>query len=673
MTTAPIPTPGLAPPNPLPPVTPVVHSFDASVTPSSVSTADGKLTKRTDPHLYPFTKRVYWKGESYLLSIDFPCKDWAKLGNDELRKAAEEYADIFLADLQTQLDTQTCEEGDKIKPGDDIAIHFQGEKGYVVYTQPGFDTHDTASKTKRLEATNDTSRELSKIISNNVTERDNYPAALVQKLQSSTLKDLRDKAIANKPVNLEPIKLEHNENNCFLNSAFQLLVNDPVLREDLRDPNNYIKDNDPLYNAIIAYDRHRSQSTPFQLPDLGVETTEQDDAVLGGLDSLTKNRFWEDTIPSFLPDPVKFEEGKTPSLEAIAKEQNKDLPNAFNIYVARAGDAGKIKDQVKGINDKGTISLTKDGQSKSYELTSFMVHIGDDIKTGHYVTYLRQGEQCWELNDLQSKIQSIPLKTFLLKAAQGSYFRFCEEETTKTMSASTSPAKEPNKVLEEVNDTNGSKIVIEKGSMQNAENYLLVHPSTKDITLLHPQFKEICPNLAAEIKTENSWRNLWGLRKISYEPTYIDVFGRQVAADIVQGSSNTIHVPLNYAAVRGPQGLNEIFYWTQDILNYAQKHGHRQLAFPIPDIHPVEGLDSTSLHQEQMMRLAIEDYMKEHPHSFRGGLDVKIIYPNQNKWNLEEERTTFRTPTPPPPPSADPTTTTPAAGAFRADEDTDTD
>lgn len=652
------PSGGLAAPNP---IIPPVASIDINVQPSTAGVAGADLKKRASAHLYHFTKKVSWKGESYLLSIDFPCKDWQNLNADALKCAADEYAAIFLADLQEQLDNQTSPEEEQIKPGDDIAIHFQGEKGYVVYTQSGFDTHtDPSSKKKQMQATRETSCALSKIINDTITDTDNYSASLHQSLQSDTFKNLRAKAIDNKPVNVEPLQLKHQENNCFLNAAFQLLVNDPVLHDDLRNQDNYTQSGkDELYQAITAYDRHKSKSTPFELPEFGLVTGDHEDAVLGALDVLTKERFWEETIPSFLPDPAKFEEGKTLSLEAIAKEQNKELPNAFNIYVSRATDTGKAKDKVAGINDKGTLSLTKEGTTKAYELTSFMLHIGDDINQGHYVTYLRKGDQCWKLDDL-SKVQSIDLKTFLSKAADGSYFRFCEEKTTNTMAASTTPAKEPNKVLEVIGNipTNGFTISVEKGSMANAEGYLLVHPSTTDINRLHPQFTEICPNLAQEIKTENSWNNVWGLRKISYESAHEGLFGQRVAADIVQGTtSSTIHVPLNndiFAAPHDDAEQKLISGWIEDTLNYAQEHGHTKLALPIPY---GSGPDVKAVYQESAMTNAIQIYLRHQSNKFRGGLDVKIIYPKD--WDIERARTSLAAliaSSAPPPPAAPVTT-----------------
>lgn len=317
-------------------------------TPSTITTAS--FQKESPANLYSFSKKVRWKSENYILKLDFPCKNWRELSKDQLRKAADDYAEYFVADL---LETLEAEKGDKrIQPGDDFEILFEGEKGYTAFIPTnGFNalTEDVRKLDKVVQATSDQSKTLSQIIEK-IPEQDLSYAqtiftALATEKSLATLRERIEKrrtatAIASDPINLKP-----QNNGCFINAAFQILVNDPneeVFRA-LRDRSNYAgEEESPLYKAVIAYDKSQRLGSRCDVINiLNIPNKEQADAVLDALEKfegyLSKDA--DECLKTALITLPSVIDGT--SLEAIASkrfencETLEDLHNDFSIYVPR--------------------------------------------------------------------------------------------------------------------------------------------------------------------------------------------------------------------------------------------------------------------------------------------------------------------------------------------------
>ena len=252
--------------------------FEAADPPQATNNA--KMT--THPNAYVYQTQWKWKGITYTVTFEFDKASSEKMGKLDLERAAKKYAEVFLKDLQDQLEqaikTSKTKEGEKtqvIESGEHFEVRIR-DGGYFIFVLPkeqnsGWLNEEQIRKVgiKVLDVNNsERSSALAKIIAKGIT-----PTLLgeINSIPNKEPKKEKPEIGSTPPINLKndkekseigstgPINLKNdNITMCHINAPFQMLVRDKLLKERLDDPKEFIGEKtNPLYQAIQQYRKHK--------------------------------------------------------------------------------------------------------------------------------------------------------------------------------------------------------------------------------------------------------------------------------------------------------------------------------------------------------------------------------------------------------------------------------
>lgn len=345
---------------------------------------------------YTLEREVRWQGKNYILKLDFPCETTK---GEEIEATAREYADYFVQDLIANLGKQKG-----IKPGENCEILFD-ETGYTIYSTPkGFDAasagaFEKIAPEKKFEAREQQSQALSTILKSPPTEGKTYAQTVHEKLSSSehlgTLRSTVRSSRNEQSKTLAPVNLVHHRHSCYLNTAFQQLVNDERLVDELSDPNNF-KDgtNNKLYQAIQSYRNAQVEGKKkVDISDtLGI-TSEQQMDVKDAWAALSRHLMDGDHAPPRLASifsertvHVPNEGANLSDLASSLFEETDKLPEVISIQTDRikvgelpTGLSAKIEEGVKKVIHKTLLEL--EDQQMPEELSASLYV--DSSEDGH--------------------------------------------------------------------------------------------------------------------------------------------------------------------------------------------------------------------------------------------------------------------------------------------------
>lgn len=330
------------------------------------ATNAASMTPDRNPRLWKYElKDIVIGHQKYTLYLDYPLeKPFEQLTPQEkmqVKDAAEECAKYLVEDLRITIDNQ-----EKVKAGDNIRILFQGDEGYLVTKDDGKLTSLDSAAIDRLKAdentikaTTDQSKALSAAIGAGSVQ-----STLNTLEKSPKLETLRTKVHHQKTLSAKaalPVNLKNSNNACFLSAAFQQLVTDPLLFDELSDPANF-KDGveNKLYKAIQAYRNHQisQNTTKIDIANiLGIDTSSQMDSLTDGWNKLAdflnfadSNADTEPCIsessklyalfkePVFVnipnpPDPQQTLDALLANSNAFANKSSEELPEVMSVQV----------------------------------------------------------------------------------------------------------------------------------------------------------------------------------------------------------------------------------------------------------------------------------------------------------------------------------------------------
>lgn len=255
----------------------------------AISSASASINKRNQDREIAVKRNFKWKGEQYQLNLHLPLsKPIFQLDKSELaqfKKQADELADLMVEDLRQQLDAQyTKPPGEpKIEPGDNCQVTFDESGKYVVAHEDdeaslNLDNPETFKGKRAHIAEGAASSAIAKAACARETLKMN------QTLRSTELNSLREiaqKGAFQKAGNAAPINLVNDSNACWGNSAFQQLVNDDLVAEELADPANYFDGSqNRLFQAVQQYRKNQETGEKLNLFEiLGLDPREQNDVM----------------------------------------------------------------------------------------------------------------------------------------------------------------------------------------------------------------------------------------------------------------------------------------------------------------------------------------------------------------------------------------------------------
>lgn len=297
--------------------------------------------------------------------------------------------------------------------------------------------------------------------------------------------------------------------------------------------------------------------------------------------------------------------------------------------------------EVLEVNDDATVTISAtDGSTKTYDLTSIIVHQGRGPNRGHYVHLVRKGPDVWKSSD--SSVTPSNMKEFL-KAARSSACAFTLHRQG-LVPTKADPAKapgggekakqaNPNEVIQtdRLIQTSPSTLVVEEGSLGDAvgdkDKFTLVHPTNDNITEFNERFnKEVWTSekdrddigiaIFAARRTPGKY---WGENVNTFTPRVKRWGVPDSAPKMLQTSAvaPTIHLPLE----RTELTLDEVRQATRDVLTYALHKGITRLAFPVFN-HPQNISDDQVVNamKDEIRRFAQNNLTK-------WNISVKIVRP----------------------------------------------
>lgn len=318
----------------------------------------GSMQQRDNPRVYTFTKEVTFQGKKYKLTLEMPTeKDRNEMDVNELETAAGEFADVFLADLKSQVKGPSSQ----IKPGDSFHVLFHDE-GWIAFKDksedggefdPYCDNVDTITQRyPHVNGNTEASKQLT------ATIKAGTPEKISNHLKDSKLNSLRETLTTEKAVSFLPVNLVNQGVRCFINSAFQQLVTNKAIHKDIKPEYFLDGEKNGLYKALKGYLKHQEsgETKPYDLGKLieALELNEAEQNDVGVAWNAFANELNLEKIPqesllrslltsivTILPDesmdPGALIQGAIQHEEAVEDSEwsKNSSPSTFSVYVNR--------------------------------------------------------------------------------------------------------------------------------------------------------------------------------------------------------------------------------------------------------------------------------------------------------------------------------------------------
>lgn len=197
-----------------------------------------------------------WGGKTYRLTLELPLENRVtSYSQADLASCGEIFAKTFLQDLKNKLETTPQL---PIHPGQNFKVVFDAE-GYTAFIP-----REGTPSDQQIDFFDERAKELSEIL-----ELKN-PELIVQKLTVRLKPAFISKGLANKTAT-----------QCFVNTAFQLWITNPLLRQELLDHPEYLKqkqkEKNPLYLAFQKYMEGTLEDLTDLIKELKINIQNHDD------------------------------------------------------------------------------------------------------------------------------------------------------------------------------------------------------------------------------------------------------------------------------------------------------------------------------------------------------------------------------------------------------------
>lgn len=226
---------------------------------NDATVAVGRVSLHNHPNIYKHKSVFRWKEKRYVFELEIPIltpeKELIQAQREELDDAVAKYKKMFVQNLIQKMSNQSG-----IRAGDSFEILFTNE-GYVVYIPNPEINFDPETHSIQEAIT-------SGYMQSPITVEDNVARAFSDIIQSGTAKGIEEglkldilktylpsqpKPSASGPF--RPVGLENpNRTNCYFNTAFQMWMATPAIRDLVNHP-ELIRDGESslLYKALKDY------------------------------------------------------------------------------------------------------------------------------------------------------------------------------------------------------------------------------------------------------------------------------------------------------------------------------------------------------------------------------------------------------------------------------------
>lgn len=465
----------------------VRESTDAPV----VDQTTGGMKEKISPTVYHHKSQVRWKGKKWEFKLSLPLSKDLKQHSpseiQELNAAIEKARDIFLQDLQKRDSNVGKEDFDFVLTDTGYVAYVPAENFNPDWT---IEENESAHQVQNvIRAEGGSAQSLSQLLQSTKPgkalskEIDEHPE--LKKLYESSQKTLTA-APQEKVTSLHPIGINNPNTLCYLNTAVQQWATNPLIRAELLKPGviKPHKEKDkvhPLYQAMKSYEEaqhsqdRKTLDSLTELRDyLKLSKTSQEDEPeamtrlhaeidfskvspdspiysRSKVQTSTDGKSWDAgkeeeagmAVRRIMPQKgssvaelLKAQQAAEHDTKGHSRFLLISPPGVLTVQAQRNHlDPKNPKDttEIEACDAQGKMQLDGDlygkpGESSSYELMSFSLHKGDSTQSGHYVTYVKDGERFWQLDDAQ--VESISSNEFYTQAKLG-YVWIYNKESTK--------------------------------------------------------------------------------------------------------------------------------------------------------------------------------------------------------------------------------------------------
>ncbi|PIS02493.1 MAG: hypothetical protein COT85_05730 [Chlamydiae bacterium CG10_big_fil_rev_8_21_14_0_10_42_34] len=298
------------------------------------------------------------------------------------------------------------------------------------------------------------------------------------------------------------------------------------------------------------------------------------------IEALLNKQLYEDLEPSKENPTTNIPGTETQVTRIHKKDTFTQAPNVFFVHVNRNSMNGtKITTPVQANLDlklSGNIYGADKKETTEYDLMSFSAHLGNGTGNGHYVTYLRNGDQFWQVNDAKST--PVTKEDFLAAAKTGYFYTYNKKGITpaqKTIdSQSTNLENEESSQHKNTTVSMGTgDITTRPGAIVNFTNDTLdKETSIFKNAQLHDEI--------TRLRTQKATAFINPEGKFSYGNWFSSADIVASEATGLKGPTKILHAVFNPKAEDALSNLQDL---TNKSLELAQKQKLKQISFTIPE------------------------------------------------------------------------------------------
>ncbi len=271
-----------------------------------------------------------------------------------------------------------------------------------------------------------------------------------------------------------PSGIRNIGNSCYINTSFQLILQDPNLREGLKNLSEGAPPLGPEFQRLFSdYDRFQSQGAPADpafanrmkqllskflaqtgdhqsaaqlLTNKEYDATHVISRLYGGLaaagrltantgisveSSRAKRPLYvlslsgqhhaniQGALDHLEDDDVREDQGVELERSPITLTA---MPTSFSVAKTKPKDGVDLKEPILEVKIKA-----KNGQSQTYECDYFSIHSGETERSGHWFSYRKVGGKWFEMNDAYAT-EIIPPRSIEMIARGGALFHYAKKE-----------------------------------------------------------------------------------------------------------------------------------------------------------------------------------------------------------------------------------------------------